>query len=368
MHNRKTKFTEIGLVTFVWTVLIVIPVLFREDNNNPVWRSINNQLEVLIPVALLFLLNRFVFVPFFLFRGKLTKYILSVSIMITLFALGSYYYDTKINLPPGNTQPPSPQRNPPQRPSPDEERRPIRPPEPNKRQPRPVPPFANVLVLSVLVVGFDTGLRSGLRWMEVENEKVRLEKENSDSQLVILRNQVSPHFFMNTLNNIYSLIETDKERSKKAVMKFSKLMRFLLYENQNEKVLLSKEFDFITNYVDLMKLRLVDDVEIKLNIPEKYPDIEIPSLLFISYLENAFKYGTSYENKSLIEAIFQIENEHLLFSCKNSKTVFSEKNTNGETGSQKTRKRRDLLYKYKYSLSINENDETYSVKLIIPLK
>jgi hypothetical protein len=289
MHNRKIKYTEIGLISLVWTVLLVIPVLFREDNNNPVWRSINNQLEILIPVSMMFLINRFSFVPFFLFKGKLTLYIVSVSGMIILFTFGSYYYDTRINKPTIKTQMADYKNNPPPRPYPDQEKRREKPDRPNQRQPRPVPPFVNVIILSVLVVGFDTGMRSGLRWIEVENEKVRLEKENSDTQLVLLRNQVSPHFFMNTLNNIYSLIETDKERSRKAVMKLSKLMRYLLYENQNEKVLLSKEFDFITNYVDLMKLRFVDEVEIKLKIPETYPDVEIPSLLFISYLEKAMK-------------------------------------------------------------------------------
>jgi hypothetical protein len=368
MNSKKIKYAEIALISLVWIVLLATPVLFREDNNNPVWRSINNQLEILIPVMLLFLLNRFLFVPFFLFKGKLTKYIVLVSGMILLSSLGSYYYDTRVNLPSGNTQRADYQRSPPPRPSPGEDRQPEKPKQPGKRQPRPVPPFANVIVLSILVVGFDTGLRSGLRWIEVEKEKVCLEKENSDTQLVLLRNQVSPHFFMNTLNNIYSLIESDKERSRQAVMKFSKLMRFLLYENQNEKVLLSKDFDFIRNYVDLMRLRFVDEVDIKLKIPESYPDVEIPALLFISYLENAFKYGTSYQKESVIETIFEIENDHLHFSCKNSKNVFSDKNINGGTGFQNTRKRLDLLFKNKYSLCINETDETYSVKLIIPLK
>jgi hypothetical protein len=367
MHHRKIKYAEISLISLVWIVLLVIPVLFREDNNNPVWRSIHNQLEVLIPVSLLFLLNRFVFVPFLLFKRKLILYIISVSGMILLFSLGSIYYDTRINLPTGNRPPESSQRYPPPGPSPDKERQPEKPPQPSRRQPRPVPPFANFIVLSVLVVGFDTGLRSGLQWIEAENEKIQLEKAHVATQLVLLRNQVSPHFFMNTLNNIYSLIESDKERSKQAVMKLSKLMRFLLYENQNEKVILSKEFDFIKNYVDLMKLRFVDEVEIKLIIPDTYTDVEIPALLFISYLENAFKYGTSYQHKSLIEAIFKIENEHLFFSCKNNKNVFSEKNDAIGIGLQNSRQRLNLLFKDRYSLSINETDDTFSVALKIPL-
>ena len=102
---------------------------------------------------------------------------------------------------------------------------------------------------------------------------------------------------MNTLNNIYALIELDKQRSRASVMKLSKLMRYLLYENEQGKVLLSKEFDFIINYVDLMKMRFTDEVEISLKIPEVYEDIEIPVLLFISFfIETRFKPGIKSNN------------------------------------------------------------------------
>lgn len=367
MQRRKIKYAEITLVSIVWIVLLVIPVLFREDNNNPVWRSINNQLEILIPVSILFLLNRFVFVPSFLFRAKLVVYILSVSSMILILSIGLNYYDTHINLP-GNKQPAVNQRNPPPRPPDGQNRRQENQTQPEKRQPRPTPPFANFIVLSVLMIGFDTGLRSGLRWIETENEKVKLEKENVAAQLLLLRNQVSPHFFMNTLNNIYSLIDSDAEKSKASVMRLSKLMRYLLYENQNEKTLLSREFDFIKNYIDLMKLRFIEDVEIRLKLPEVFTDVEIPVMLFFNYLENAFKHGTSYQNKSLIEAIFEIENDYLIFICNNSKNVFSEKDSNGGTGFENNRKRLNLIYQDRYNLLVNETDETFSVKLRIPLR
>jgi hypothetical protein len=367
MNKIKIKNIELAVVSFVWIVLFATPVLFREDYNNPVWKSIRNQLEILIPVMILFLFNRIVFVPYFLFKKKFLIYILSISLMILFISFGSYFYDTRIKHPSNrpvaenskDDPPPEPYMNP---------NRPVKnPARPGQRQPRPVSPFANVIVFSVLLVGLDTGLKSGLRWMEAENEKVRLEKENVATQLVLLRNQVSPHFFMNTLNNIYSLIDSDKERSKESVMRLSKLMRYLLYENQNEKVLLSKEFDFVKNYFGLMKLRLVDDVEIKLKVPDSFADVEIPVMLFFPYLENAFKYGTSYQNKSKIEATFEVEKEYLVFSCKNSKNVFSEKDNNGGTGFQSSRKRLDLLYNDKYSLLVNETDDNFYVTLRIPL-
>jgi sensor histidine kinase YesM len=144
-------------------------------------------------------------------------------------------------------------------------------------------------------------------------------------------------------------------------------MRYLLYENQNDKILLSREFDFVKNYFALMKLRVVDEVEINLKVPESFLDVEIPVMLFFPYLENAFKYGTSYQNKSRIEAAFNIEMESLVFLCTNSKNVFSEKDNNGGTGFSNSRKRLDLLYADRYSLLVNETDDTFSVTLKIPL-
>ena len=367
MNSRKIKYAEIALISLVWIVLLVIPVLFREDNNNPIWRSIDNQLEILVPVMILFLLNRFLFVPFILFRRKSIMYLLTVSGMIVLLAFGSHYYDTRISLPPGNGQPSEIKGDKPPRPAWEEDDKPQKPPQPAKRQPRPVPPFTNVIILSLLVTGFDSGMRSGLRWIESENERVRLEKENIQTQLGILQNQVSPHFFMNTLNNIYSLIELDKERSRQAVMKLSKLMRYLLYENKNGKVTLSREFDFLSNYVDLMKLRYADEVEIKFSVPENFTEAEVPVLLFISYLENAFKYGASYQNKSIIETSFEIVNGHLQFTCYNTKSVFSDNHQNGGIALQNSRQRLELIYNDRFNLTVNETDETFTVKLLIPL-
>ena len=367
MNSRKIKFAELALISLVWIVLLVIPVLFREDNNHPVWKSISNQLEILVPVMILFLLNRFLLVPLILFRRKPVLYILAISGMIALVAFGSYYYDTRITFSSDTRQPSEIREEPPPPPSREQDDTPQRQQQPSKRQPRPVPPFANVIILSLLVAGFDTGIRSGLRWIESENERVRLEKENILSQLGILRNQISPHFFMNTLNNIYSLIELDQGKSRQAVMKLSKLMRYLLYENKSGKVLLSREFDFIKNYVDLMKLRYAEEVEIRFSVPEIFLDTEIPVLLFISYLENAFKYGASYQNESIIETSFEIMDGQLLFTCHNTKNVFSDIHQNGGIGLQNSRQRLDLIYNDKYSLSVKDTDETFTVKLLIPL-
>jgi len=369
MNIRKTqiKFTEIALIGFVWLVLLLTPILFREDNNNTVWRSVSNQLEILVPLSVLFFVNRFVLVPRLLFRGRIKNYIVSLLGVILLLTLGSHLYD--IN----NIKPPPPRRTNSDRemkprdaspPPPNDERR----PKPSgQREPRPVPPFANFLIFSFLIVGFDTGLRSGLRWIEVENEKVKLEKENVTNQLALLKTQVSPHFFMNTLNNIHALVDINTNEAKEAIIKLSKLMRYLLYETENERTTLKKEVEFLESYINLMKLRFSEKVTITLTLPGTIPDATIPPFLFVSFIENAFKHGISYTNQSFVTIDLIIGQEKLMFTVRNSKTEKSQMHEFSGLGIENTRKRLNLLYGNNYHLDIFDNTELFTVNLSIPL-
>lgn len=373
MNIRKIKYAEIAVISLVWIVLLATPVLFREDTDNSLWKSINNQLEILIPVSLLFLVNRFVFVPYYLFKGKLALYFISVTGTLVLFSFGSYYYDTSVNLLSGNTQQAGEQRNPPPRPSPGQMQQPEKPPQAGKpprsgqRQPRPVPPFANVIVISVLLVGFDTGLRSGLRWIEVENEKVRLEKENVATQLVLLQNQISPHFFMNTLNNIHSLVDKNSEEAKEAIIKLSKMMRYLLYETGAENTTLKKEVEFLESYINLMKIRYSTKVKIDLKLPDTIPEKTIPPFLFLSLIENAFKHGISYKDESFIDIDFSIGENRLLLVVKNSKPGKNQLKEYSGIGIENTRKRLALLFGNNYHLDVIDGEDLFTVNLSIPL-
>lgn len=394
-RNKTILYAEIGLIIFVWVVLMLTPVLFREDNDKPLWRSIVSQFEILIPLTVLFFINRFFLVPKILFRNKPVTFILSVMGVILILTLGSFVYHVYADKVPSNKTPAAaynnrPPRNddredPGKRPPPKEEQEPdgMRPPppdrpqprerfgaaalKPDKRQPRPVPPYANVLILSILVVGFDTGLRSGLRWMEAENEKVRLEKENVSHQLALLKTQVSPHFFMNTLNNIHALVDSNTEEAKEAIIKLSRMMRYLLYETETEKTTLKKEVEFLESYINLMRLRFSEKVRIILNLPSVIPDAAIPPFLFTSFIENAFKHGVSYKNESFISIDLIPGNERLIFITTNSKADNIRMDEFSGIGIENSRKRLELLYGDRYHLDIIENEEVFTVNLSIPL-
>lgn len=239
----------------------------------------------------------------------------------------------------------------------------------------PKPPMKQLqlyyfLLISVIVTGFSIGLRVIEQHTASEKRQKELEKEKLNSELAFLKNQVSPHFFFNTLNNIYSLIEINTKDAQEAVLKLSKLMRYLLYESEHGKTNLSSEISFMSHYVDLMKLRLSQKVELKVDFPQVENNIEIPPLLFIPFIENAFKHGISYREKSFIHVSMTVENNRIKFSCINSLGQTSDKNSNEKhsgIGLENVKKRLNLLFPDKHTLSIEKSDLEYLVLLEIEI-
>ncbi|MCQ2974341.1 MAG: histidine kinase [Bacteroidales bacterium] len=224
---------------------------------------------------------------------------------------------------------------------------------------------------TILIAGFDAGLRLSFRFADMERSKAILEKQNSDTKLAYLKKQVSPHFFMNTLNNIHALIDIDTENAKEAVIRLSKLMRYLLYESSEGKVELQKEIEFISSYIDLMRLRYSEKVKINVEIQKILPQKLVPSLLFISIIENAFKHGISYKEESYVNIKISTENnDKLIFVCKNSiieKSTSTTEKKSGGIGIVNTRKQLDLIYGDNYQFYIQSNKKEFSVYLNIPL-
>jgi signal transduction histidine kinase len=236
----------------------------------------------------------------------------------------------------------------------------------------PRPPFKRMHIFDyILTYVFITGFSMGIRVVEKlsENEKIRkeLEREKLQSELMFLKYQVSPHFFFNTLNNIYSLIEFDALDAQKAVLRLSKMMRYLLYETQPEKALISTEIEFISNYIDLMRLRLTDKVVLNISLPEVTNDFLVPPLLFIPFVENAFKHGISNREPSFIDISLKIENQNIDFQVRNSISgvVFNESEIKTGIGLENVQKRLKLLFKENYTLTINKTESFHEVILKI---
>jgi two-component system, LytTR family, sensor kinase len=236
------------------------------------------------------------------------------------------------------------------------------------------PPFRqmhlyNYSITSLFLIFFSFGLRMLEHHAQLEKWQKDMEKEKLNSELAFLKNQISPHFFFNTLNNIYSLISINQEDSQQAVLKLSKLMRYLLYESEHGQTMLSNEIDFLNNYIDLMRLRMSDKIDLSVSFPKKFDDINFPPLLFIPFIENAFKHGISYREKSFIKIIIEVKGEMIAFRCANSVSRAKEENSEKHPGIglENVIKRLNLLFPGKHDLKIDKSDSTYEVNLIINL-
>ena len=220
---------------------------------------------------------------------------------------------------------------------------------------------------SLLLSGFAIGLGVMEKLKQNEKKQNELEKEKLNSELAFLKNQVSPHFFFNTLNNIYSLIGIDGPTAQDSVLKLSKLMRYLLYESEHGETLMSHEIEFMNNYIDLMKLRLNSKVELQIDFPAEFPDFTIPPLLFVPFIENSFKHGISYRDRSFIHLQMKIDHKQIIFSSENSigKGGYTEDLQHSGIGLENVKKRLSLLFPDNHELKIENKDTVFCVELSI---
>ena len=367
-HKRnRLKLIQSLLILFVWILLLAIPVLFNRSQNSQAgtdWVKIFRIWEEYSLLFVAFLINHFILVPHFFLKERRGLYFILFGVLMLTLA-GAMVLFHRLGAPeilnPGNQFPARPG---------------FREPMPGRPLPgapggRPgqqpfVPAYANMVIISFLVLGFDTGLTFSIKWLESQQKQVELEKENTQNKLAFLKTQVSPHFFLNTLNNIHALIDINTTEAKDAVVKLSRLMSYLLYDSQTELIALKKETDFVKNYVELMRLRFSGKVEILLNIPDNLPEVSIPPLLFISFIENAFKHGVSYQKDSFIAIHFDADKERLWFQTSNSNHSKTMKEEKSGIGIENSLKRLELLYGKNHILEI-KNDDVFTVKLGVPL-
>ena len=247
-----------------------------------------------------------------------------------------------------------------------------------KKRPRPYFKFLHIsifhpqnvqILLIVFVLAFNICVRLFFYTLRKEDEFAELERQKLKSELDYLKFQINPHFFMNTLNNIHALIDIDKEKAQSTILKLARMMQRVLSDSSATYYTLDKEIQFISCYIDLMSLRYTDALKIKASFPDSYNNVRVPSMLFVSFLENAFKHGVSYNTPSEIELSIDVVDGFVLFCCKNT---IAKKNSNGlktnsGIGVQNAIKRLSLLYGDNYSYEIKQ-DNYYNVLLKIPVK
>ncbi len=208
------------------------------------------------------------------------------------------------------------------------------------------------------------------RWEH--NEKARREAEaaRTDAELKTLRNQINPHFLLNTLNNIYALTAFDAPKAQEAIQELSKMLRHVLYDYEQPTVPLKDEVEFMKNYISLMKIRLPESVQVKADFHIGDSQLRVAPMIFISLVENAFKHGISPTEPSFVSIAVDATEEEIVCDIQNSNHPKTASDHSGHgIGLQQVQRRLDLSYpnRYEWLRGISDDSKTYCSKIIIKL-
>ena len=207
--------------------------------------------------------------------------------------------------------------------------------------------FSSFVSVSLLVNWMAIGIALSIRYVMRQQERKQKEVE---AELAWLKNQINPHFLFNTLNNISSLAQIDGDETQEAIMQLSDLLRYAMYETNKPKVRLDGEIEFMRNYIDLMKLRCNEMTTVNCQLSIVNYQLEVPPLLFISLIENAFKHGMNSNAPATIDIRLEQQDDTLVFICDNTNNPKPTKDRSGSgIGLDNTRRRLDLLYPGRYT-------------------
>ena len=243
------------------------------------------------------------------------------------------------------------------------------------RRPHPmmldvVPHLARDFIMLFLTISLAVAVKLLSKLNKLNNAQLELVAKQRESELKNLKSQLNPHFLFNTLNNIYALIAISPVKAQAAVHELGNLLRYVLYENKEQEVELSKEIDFIENYISLMRLRLSPDVVLNVNIVRKETEnIKIEPLMFVSLVENAFKHGISNSKPSYISISLLSDNQKVMCSIENSNFPKPKTDKSGSgIGLKNLQKQLSILYPDCSDLSIQSDDNKFQSELTIYYK
>ncbi|MBO6190915.1 MAG: sensor histidine kinase [Prevotella sp.] len=227
----------------------------------------------------------------------------------------------------------------------------------------------DVLNLAIFAAGA-TALALARRWVTADQKLKEMEAARAQAELRNLRNQINPHFLLNTLNNIYALTAFDTAKAQEAIQELSKMMRHILYDYQKPMIPLKEEIDFLENYVKLMRIRLPQSVEVTFNAVQPTGTVEVAPMILISLVENAFKHGTSPTEKSFVHINISTNGQQLICDIQNSNNPKTASDHSGHgIGLQQVERRLQLAYpdRYTWEQGTRDNDKTYYSTITIQL-
>jgi sensor histidine kinase YesM len=222
-----------------------------------------------------------------------------------------------------------------------------------------------IFIEMYFVVCFATGIKLVKYWFKNQKVKTELENQNLASELALLRSQINPHFLFNTLNNIDSLIFQNQQKASDSIIKLSGIMRYMLYESTVDMVLLTNEIEYIRNYIALFELRIKNKNFIQFSIVGNSQGRMIAPMLFVPFVENAFKHGSKKVKSPGIIINMIIENKIIEFEVTNFFNDVQNTDKTGGIGLNNIRRRLELIYPEKHELLISSEKNFYKVNLKI---
>jgi len=294
-----------------------------------------NRAVTLFQVLLLAYSNMYFFVPKFLFQKKYLSYSLSVLagmiISYSIMRTASYYF--KPNLLPYQDDYIS---------------------------------FITFSFMIMVLIVASSSVKLFQQWISDAQLIHDLELAKTNAELEQLKNQINPHFLFNMLNNANVLVEDDPKKASQVLIKLSDLLRYQLYDSTREKVFLTSDIHFLEDFLELEKVRR-DNFNVMISKEGDLNGVQIPPMLFISFVENAVKHNNDSAKSSYVNLFFEVRNNKLFFRCINSKPILKAVSKSGGLGLANIKRRLELLYPSSYLLKIEDNPETYSVTLTLKL-
>ncbi|WP_337043240.1 sensor histidine kinase [Emticicia sp. 17c] len=344
--NRKISFEFLFRLLFhiifwgIWTVLPIINA-YINDTEYDRW-----YLQNIVPLSLThlpqFFINTMVLIPFFLRQKGMGSYV--VSVIVLSFAFMLIQYVLKLMIWDEGTM----------------------------MHGKPIEiKFFDKSMFAVFFVSAASTVYGLINFMaDQEKTKQEEKQEKLQAELSFLRSQISPHFIFNVLNSIVYLIRTKSNAAEPVTIQLSELMRYMLYEADDVQVSLDKEINYLTNYIQLQRVRFEEDVEINLRVEGNIGSQIIEPMLLIPFVENAFKHGVGMIDSPIIDVLVRCDEKELYYEVRNKITpeLPEDKDSSSGIGLKNVKRRLELLYADKHKLEIKKEDNWFIISLFLQLK
>jgi two-component system, LytTR family, sensor kinase len=322
----------------LWGVFIVIPKFFLPSQ---IRIDLSDELLLWLPIIAFFYLNYFILVPQFLTKKKFSLYLIIIFSLVVISAILG-----EISAPVFHHSIPS------------------------YRDALIPPNGLRNLTSCFLFLALGTSIRVTEQWFSNEKQRKEMETQKLAAELSFLKSQINPHFFFNTLNSIYSLAISKSDKTPEAIIKLSELMRFIIYESEKDMVPLRRELEYINNYVELQKLRLMSNISVRYHVEGDINHKRIEPLLLLPFIENAFKHGIDATKNCVIGIKVKISVTDLMLIVENPvvKPSMKEDRENPGIGLANSKKRLELIYGEKHTLNISQTGNIFKIELNINFK